>query len=397
MQAQSRFQTQLCQGTIDKNKECLVLKIVQLITRMDKIGGAQKHVEALTLKLKQDNHEVTIVTGLYDPSLWRFQEEKIDVISIPAMQRAIHLKKDLQTFWQLRAALKKIQPDIIAVHSSKAGAIGRVVGRLLRIPTVFTAHSWSFTEGVPHKKKRMYSRMEKSVQPLTAKIITVSEYDRKLALTEKIAPAHKMQTIHNGIYQIEKRVAPIKETEEYPLIVMVARFEVPKRQDLLLEALAELSDVPWRLQLIGDGSLRPSLEKFVADKGLMDRVSFLGNQLDVTSLLEESHLFVLLSDWEGLPISIIEAMRAGLPIIATNVGGVNELVSDNESGFLINRDDKDLLKKRLKQLLMDESLRQKMGDASERRFLKDFTFLPMYQNTLFVYEQAVLKSAKKGD
>ncbi|MFF2178052.1 glycosyltransferase family 4 protein [Lysinibacillus sp. NPDC058147] len=364
---------------------------------MDKIGGAQKHVEALAIKLKQDAHEVTIVTGPYDPSLWSFQEEKIDVISIPVMQRAIHLKKDLQTFWRLRATLKKIQPDIIAAHSSKAGAIGRVVGKLLRIPTVFTAHSWSFTEGVPHNKKRMYSRMEKSVQPLTAKIITVSEYDRKLALTKKIAPAHKMMTIHNGIDQIEKQIAPTKENEEHPLIVMVARFEVPKRQDLLLETLAELSDLPWRLQLIGDGSLRPSLEKFVADKGLTDRVSFLGNQLDVTSLLEESHLFVLLSDWEGLPISIIEAMRAGLPIIATNVGGVNELVSDNENGFLINRDDKERLKKRLKQLLMDESLRQKMGDTSERRFLRNFTFLPMYQKTLFVYEQAVIKSAKKGD
>ncbi|MFE3573629.1 glycosyltransferase family 4 protein [Lysinibacillus sp. NPDC059133] len=364
---------------------------------MDKIGGAQKHVEALAIKLKQDAHEVTIVTGLYDPSLWRFQEEKIDVISITDMQRAIHFKKDLQTFWQVRAAFKKIQPDIIAAHSSKAGAIGRVVGRLLRIPTVFTAHSWSFTEGVPHKKKRLYRRMEKSVQPLTAKIITVSEYDRKLALTKKIAPAHKMLTIHNGIDQIEKQVAPNREKEEHPLIVMVARFEVPKRQDLLLEALAELSDIPWRLQLIGDGSLRPNLETFIATKGLTDRVSFLGNQLDVTSLLEESHLFVLLSDWEGLPISIIEAMRAGLPVIATNVGGVNELVSDNENGFLINRDDKGTLKNRLKQLLMDKNLRQKMGDASERRFLRNFTFLPMYQKTLFVYEQAVSKSVKKGD
>lgn len=243
----------------------------------------------------------------------------------------------------------------------------------------------------------MYRRMEKSVQPLTTKIITVSEYDRKLALMQKIAPALKMLTIHNGIDQIEKQVAPIKEKEELPLIVMVARFEVPKRQDLLLEALVELSDVPWRLQLIGDGSLRPSLEEFIADKGLIDRVSFLGNQLDVTSLLEESHVFVLLSDWEGLPISIIEAMRAGLPIIATNVGGVNELISEYENGFLINRDDKDLLKKRLKQLLIDESLRQKMGDANERRFLRNFTFLPMYQKTLFIYEQAVFKSAKKGD
>ncbi|WP_285399296.1 glycosyltransferase family 4 protein [Lysinibacillus sp. fls2-241-R2A-57] len=364
---------------------------------MDKIGGAQKHVEALAIKLKQDAHEVTIVTGLYDPSLWRLEEEKIDVISIPAMQRAIHLKKDLQTFWQLRAVFKKVKPHIIAAHSSKAGAIGRVVGSLLRIPTVFTAHSWSFTEGVPHKKKLMYSRMEKSVQPLTAKIITVSDYDRKLALTKRIAPAHKMLTIHNGIEQKEMRVAPNREKEEHPLIVMVARFEVPKRQDLLLEALAELSDIPWRLQLIGDGSLRPDLEKFVVNKGLTDRVSFLGNQLDVISSLEESHLFVLLSDWEGLPISIIEAMRAGLPIIATNVGGVNELISDQENGFLINRDDSGLLKKRIKQLLVDENLRQQMGDASERRFLRNFTFLPMYQKTLFVYEQAVSKSAKKGD
>lgn len=83
----------------------------------------------------------------------RFQEEKIEVFSIPAMSHAASdsSKKDLQTFWQLRLIFK-LQPDIIAVHSSKAGAIGRVVGRLLRIPIVFTAHSWSFTEGVPHKK-----------------------------------------------------------------------------------------------------------------------------------------------------------------------------------------------------------------------------------------------------
>ncbi|CAM5677013.1 Mannosyl transferase OS=Lysinibacillus sphaericus OX=1421 GN=LS41612_05020 PE=4 SV=1 [Lysinibacillus sphaericus] len=92
----------------------------------------------------------------------------------------------------------------------------------------------------------------------------------------------------------------------------------------MLEALLALRDIPWHLQFIGDGSLRLSLENYVKDKGLSERVTFLGNQLDVTTLLAESQIFVLLSDWEGLPISIIEAMRAGLPIIATNVGGVNE-------------------------------------------------------------------------
>ncbi|QDP99983.1 glycosyltransferase family 4 protein [Lysinibacillus fusiformis] len=364
---------------------------------MDKVGGAQKHVEELAVKLKQDAHEVTIVTGLYDASLWRLQEEKIDVISIPAMKRAIHLSKDLQALWQLRAALKIIKPDVIAAHSSKAGAIGRLVGSFLRIPTVFTAHSWSFTEGVPPKKKLMYRQLEKAVQPLTIKIITVSEYDRKLALTKGIAPAHKLMTIHNGIAQLADQHAPKYDSLDSPLIMMVARFEVPKRQDALLAALMELPEVPWRIQFIGDGSLRPDLEKYVTDKGFADRVTFLGNQSKVTELLAQAQLFVLLSDWEGLPIAIIEAMRAGLPIIATNVGGVSELITDNDNGFIIDREDKELLKQRLRQLLTDAALRQKMGDASERRFLRNFTFSPMYQKTLNVYEQAVSKLSKKGD
>ncbi|MFJ7668338.1 glycosyltransferase family 4 protein [Lysinibacillus sp. NPDC097195] len=364
---------------------------------MDKVGGAQKHVEALAIKLKQDAHEVTIVTGAYDASLWRLQEEQITVISIPAMQRAIHLTKDIQALWQLRVAFKKIQPDVIAAHSSKAGAIGRIIGRLLRIPTIFTAHSWSFTEGVPQNKQRMYRQLEKTVQPLTTKIITVSDYDRKLALTKGIAPAHKMLTIHNGIEQIEGANVPKREHNEHPHIVMVARFEVPKRQDLLLQALLELTDIPWHLRLIGDGSLRPQAEQFVKEKGLLERVSFLGNQLDISPLLAKSQIFVLLSDWEGLPISIIEAMRAGLPIIATNVGGVNELVTDYNNGFLIPRNDHSLLTTRLRQLLTDPTLCEKMGDASERRFLRNFTFSPMYQKTVSIYEQAILKFAKKGD
>lgn len=373
------------------------LKIVQLITRMDKVGGAQKHVEALAIQLKQDGHEVTVVTGSYQPSLWCLQEQQIPVITIPTLQRAIHVTKDFQTFWQLRAIFKRIQPDVVATHSSKAGVIGRVVGGLLRIPTVFTAHSWSFTEGVPRKKKLLYHRVEKSVQPFTTKIITVSEYDRELALLEKVAPAHKLLTIHNGIDRIERSKATEKTFVEQPIIIMVARFEVPKRQDILLKALAELTDLSWHLQLIGDGSLRPALEDFVVQHGLTNRVTFLGNQLDVHSYLEKSHVFVLLSDWEGLPISIIEAMRVGLPIVATNVGGVNELIADKDNGFLVGREEYELLKKRLRTLLMDTILRQQMGNASERRYLQDFTFIPMYQKTVTVYQQAVSELVKKGD
>lgn len=170
-----------------------------------------------------------------------------------------------------------------------------------------------------------------------------------------------------------------------------------KRQDILLKALAELTHIPWHLQLIGDGSLRSDLEKLVEQSGLTARITFLGNQLDVHSYLEKSHIFVLLSDWEGLPISIIEAMRVGLPIIATNVGGVKELVEDHGNGFLVERDNFELLKQRLHQLIMDADLRQQMGNVSECRYLQYFTFTPMYQKTIMVYQQAVSELAKKGD
>ena len=93
-------------------------------------------MEALAIHLKQDGHDVTVVTGSYQPSLWHLQEHKIPVISISALQRAIHLAKDFQAFWQLRAVFKHLQPDVIATHSSKAGVIGRIVGRLLQIPTI---------------------------------------------------------------------------------------------------------------------------------------------------------------------------------------------------------------------------------------------------------------------
>ncbi|GLC89776.1 glycosyltransferase family 4 protein [Lysinibacillus piscis] len=355
---------------------------------MDCIGGAQKHVEALTKQLQQDAHDVTIVTGQYDASLWQLQEVK--VICIPAIQRAIHAFKDIKACWQLIALLQTIKPDILAIHSSKAGILGRVAGGFLQIPTVFTAHGWSFTEGIPMKRRWMYRWLEKAMQPMTTKIITVSHYDRQLAHSSKIAPPHKIATVHNGIWQ----EAQTKVQQTCPRITMIARFEAPKRQDLLLEALLELQDLHWHMQFVGDGSAREAAEKFVKHHNLTARVTFLGNQLDVSAILAKSQLFVLLSDWEGLPISIIEAMRAGLPIIATDVGGVGELVVDKSNGFLIAKHDKEQLKTKLQQLLTDKALCQKMSDASERHFLRHFTFQSMYRDTLMVYQQAVMEKGE---
>lgn len=186
-------------------------------------------------------------------------------------------------------------------------------------------------------------------------------------------------TIHNGIAQLADQHAPKYDSLDSPLIMMVARFEVPKRQDALLAALMELPEVPWRIQFIGDGSLRPDLEKYVTDKGFADRVTFLGNQSKVTELLAQAQLFVLLSDWEGLPIAIIEAMRAAFQS-SQRMWGVSELITDNDNGFIIDREDKELLKQRLRQLLTDAALRQKWEMPVNGAFTKFYVLTDVPEN-----------------
>jgi len=227
---------------------------------------------------------------------------------------------------------------------------------------------------------------ERLVSRFSSAIITVSEADRALALRYRVVPLRSMTVVHNGIRDTAEQSH--SEAGDAAHIVMVARFSPQKDQVLLLKALVE-QEKPYRLSLVGEGPKQTAVQALTLELGLSGRVNFLGACGDVSRILAEANVFVLTSNWEGLPISILEAMRAGLPVIASDVGGVREAVVDGETGFLVDRGNLVMLRSRLQQLLADPELRKKMGEAGRKRYLEYFTVERMLEATLRVYTEVL--------
>lgn len=357
---------------------------------MDDVGGAQVHVRDIVGGLKESGHDIYIITGEKRNVHKSIEQNEISLIYCKYLIRKLNIISDIKAVLKIREIVKGISPDIIATHSSKAGIIGRIVGYTLRIPTIFTAHGWSYTEGVSAKKRWIYILIEKVIGRFSDGVIAVSEYDRQLAIKHKVLPEKKLEAIHNGVHDIEiiKRVG---NSDEQFNIIMVARFAPPKRQLQLLKVLNHMQHLSWEISFAGDGPELQAAKDYVESVGLGKRVSFLGNREDVTDLLQNSDLFVLLSDWEGLPLSILEAMRCGLPIIASDVGGVNEAVIHSENGYLIPKSDDNELLKKLTHILMDRSLCLDMGRKSRRLYEENFTYAKMYSETFNYYEKTILE------
>ena len=177
---------------------------------------------------------------------------------------------------------------------------------------------------------------------------------------------------------------------------MVARFQPQKDHPTLFRALAGLKDHPWAVDLIGDGPLMGQMESLAAELGLGERVRFLGQRKDVDQILAQAQAFLLVSNWEGFPLSILEAMRAGLPVVASDVGGSAESVRDGESGFVVPRGDVGLVRDRIERLLLDPGLRARIGSSGRALYEREFTLDRMVTRDVRVYEEATTQPGRRS-
>ena len=214
------------------------------------------------------------------------------------------------------------------------------------------------------------------------------EFEREIAQQFGVCPAKSLEVVHNGIAEIPfPRLRPVDA--QPPVIVMVARFVSQKDHSTLLQALSGLLALEWRLLLVGTGELKPRVAAQVDALGLGERVRILPPETDVGRLLMEAQIFVLSTHYEALPISILEAMRASLPVVATNVGGVPESVRHGETGLLASRRDVAGLRDALARVIADPALRVALGSAGRRRWHAHFTARAMAARTLEVYKRAL--------
>ena len=370
------------------------MRIVYVITQSDVIGGASVHLLDLASGAQQQGHEVVVLAGGDGVFLERVKAAGLNGRSLRHLCREIKPRSDLLGLLELRRVFKELKPDLVHLHSSKAGILGRLAAKSLSLPTVFTAHGWAFTEGVSAKRRALYRVIERYVAGYTDKIITVSDYDRRLALEAKVGSAQRIRTVHNGMPRVDVLPPALLLTDMPPTdavrLIMVARFDEQKSQLGLLEGLARVAHHHnWTLELVGDGPLLESVCARAAQLELSDRVVFSGSCNDVARRLAQSDVFVLISNWEGLPLSILEAMRAGLPVIASRVGGVPEAVVDGETGYLVERGDAEGLGQALTRLLESADLRQQMGRQGKAKFEAEFTFDTMLARTLAVYDEVL--------
>ncbi len=360
------------------------ISILFIITRADTLGGAHIHVADMSKWLIEKGHEVMVLLGGEGPYCDYLSKMGVPYRSSSYLCRPISPFKDVRAIAEIRSYIRKIRPDLIALHSAKAGLLGRIAAVHMRVPVVFTAHGWSFTEGVSEYSAILYRFLERMAAPLSDRIITVSEYDRALAVNAGVASSEKLITIHNAMADTFLFADP--GYDKGPVrIVMVARLDAPKDHAVLFSALSGLRDYDWILDLVGDGPHEESLRDEVARMGLSDRVNFLGLRTDVAEILSRSHVFVLTSNWEGFPYSILEAMRAGLPVVASAVGGIPEAVRDNETGYLVGRGDAEALRDRLAVLLTKPDERVRLGAEGRKNYEKKFRLEHMAERTLSIY------------
>ena len=372
------------------------MKVVYVVTRSDEIGGAQIHVRDLATRLSRKGHEVIVVAGGNGLLFEHLQQLNIPYYRLPSLIRPIRPVKELEALYHLIRLLRRECPDLVSLHSSKSGLLGRIASFPAKAPAVFTAHGWAFTEGTPRMPRLFYMALEKMAAPLARRLITVSRFDRELAQECRVGKPEQLITIHNGMPDIAEELLATPEKEPVRM-VMVARFSGQKDHQTLLQALAQIgTSQEWSLELIGTGPGREEVARQVRDLGFEDRVEFAGEVDDVAQRLAHGQLFILTSNWEGLPRSIIEAMRAGLPVVASDVGGVSEMVRDGENGFLVEPGNVEQLSERLRELMADSELRKRMGRRSRDCYEKGFRFEEMVENTLEVY-RAVVDEARGKD
>jgi len=313
-------------------------KIVYLING-SVVGGAEMMLYRLLQKLDRKYFAPEVLT------LQKFDQpllEKMESQNVPVKNIGMRSKLDFFAIPRLYLLLKKIQPDILHTQLFAADILGRVIGRLSKVPVIITS-----IRNIKYGGK-LRDVLIKLTEGCTSKTTVVSTKAAKRFIQDKIIPDKKLVVIHNGIdpdyffpglSESEKKSnrdylgLPVKGF----LFLAVGSLTPQKGYHLLLEALADLKSRKkyFHLAVAGEGKLGNELKGFVKGKGLENEVTFLGRFDDVPQLMGSADALVLSSLWEGLPGVVLEAMASALPVIATDAGGTSEVVANGETGYLV--------------------------------------------------------------
>jgi glycosyltransferase involved in cell wall biosynthesis/ribosomal protein S18 acetylase RimI-like enzyme len=341
-------------------------------------GGIARIILGLGRVGQAQGWQVDVLTT--DPVVQQaLARQSIGIVNLDVIRREIRPLWDLAGLFRLSAFLRRERYDIVHTHTSKGGFVGRLAAWLAGAPTiVHTVHGFAFHEASPAWSRMAYTTLERMAARWCHRIVTVSEFHRGWAVDLGICPPRQIQAIPNGIVPLESRdrevVANLRRqlvpAEGELLLLSPTRLADDKGLAYLIEAVALLPhDAPGcRLIIAGEGPARPALERLAQERGVSDRVTFLGFRDDVGDLLAAADLVVLPSLREGLSISLLEAMAAGRPIIASSIGSHREVAWPSQMARLAPPADPKALAEAIEQLARDPEQRSRLAERARSLF-----------------------------
>ncbi len=349
-------------------------RVLILSTNAD-LAGAPLHVLAL-LKGAPPDIDYTCVFGEEGPVADSARALGLHVHIVPEMRSQLNPALDLKALKRLHDIARQVQPAIIHSHSTKAGMLGRLTAQRLGVPSVFTVHGWGWEGGGPVRKLATWtveaglSKLCRNARYIFVSQATAEQGRRALNLRED-----QGMVIWNGVEDRPLTPAPTASRDAPVRILMVARVAPQKDHETLVRAFARLGP-GWELWLCGTGTDAPEFKANCADwlaqsSAALRDTHFLGARSDIPDLLARTDIFALTSVYEALPISIIEAMRAGRAIVASDVGGVSELIQSGQTGQLVSPGDVEAVATAL-QNLREQEERARLGQAARARFVEHF-------------------------
>jgi glycosyltransferase involved in cell wall biosynthesis len=363
-------------------------KILRVIARLN-MGGPALHVAYLTAGLRERGYDTTLVAGSLargeDSMAFVADARDVQIVRIDQLGREISPLRDLVATVRLAWLIRRERPDILHTHTAKAGTVGRVAALLAgrRRPriVVHTFHGHVLRGYFGPVRSWFFLLLERWLASRTTALIAVSPQVRDDLVALGVAPPERFVVIRLGI-ELGERVAPEQdgraESRRYLgiepdrfAVGWIGRMTAVKRTDDVLVAFKRLRDegIDAVLCMVGDGPDRPDLERRAHELGIVRDTLFLGYQEDVAPFYAAFDALVLPSSNEGTPVSAIEALAAGRPVVATRVGGVPDVVQEGDDGFLVEPGATDDLADRLAQLARDPELRERMGRAGRERVL----------------------------
>ncbi len=332
-----------------------MIKVVHIITKLE-LGGAQQNTLYTVSHLDKSKFIPILITGSEGLLVDDAKRLCIETHFLPSLVREINPVKDIQALFDIRRLLLRIKrsfqsPIIVHTHSSKAGIIGRWAAFFAGIPVVIhTFHGYGFNDYQSILKRWLFILLERLTAKITTRFIAVSKNNIEKGINAKIFSSDDVELIRSGIDISEfsdVKIDKVKKKKELqveldkPLVGMIACFK-PQKAPLDFVKAAHLvcqkiSDV--RFVVAGDGELRPPMEELTNSLGLKDKIKLLGFRRDIPEIMKCLNVFVLTSLWEGLPRVILQALAAGIPVVATEVDGSSEVVKNGINGFLVKPGD----------------------------------------------------------